>query len=73
MHNVFSENLKKMVLASQQVHMHSAVLTAYTQLKIQLTISHTMQIFFLKKPTYASTFYAIIKATYVFPKTPKTF
>lgn len=45
MHNVFLENLKKMVLASQQVHMHSAVLTAYTQLKIQLTISHTMQIF----------------------------
>lgn len=26
-----------------------------------------------KKHTYASTLYAIIKATYVFPKTPKTF
>lgn len=31
-----------------------------------------MQIF-KKKNTYARTFYAIIKATYVFPKTPKTF
>lgn len=71
MHNVFRKS-KKLVLSSQQAHMHSAVLTAYTQLKIQLTSSHTMQIF-KKKPTYASTFYAIIKATYVFPKTPKTF
>lgn len=48
MHNVFRKS-KKLVLSSQQAHMHSAVLTAYTQLKIQLTSSHTMQIF-KKKP-----------------------